>query len=276
LKLQQKKKGQLMGDSIYFEQHEEMESVWTIVISNLEKRNALTPSILNGLSEFLEKPQIRNSARIMVIRGEGEKAFSAGYDISQIRASGGKDGSEASGDILMRALRNVKEFPAPFISMINGFCVGAGCHLAVTTDIRIASEDLQMGITPAKLGIVYHEDGIFDFFNLIGPSNTKEMFYTGKLYSAEEAKEMGLVNYVAAKSDLEEYVYTLAKQINDNSPLAIRGTKNIVNRWIEAVALNPDVREEIVRLRRQAFDSEDIKEGRQAFAEKRKPTFQGR
>ena len=265
-----------MADKVLFEQHKDVDSIWTIIISNQDKRNALTPNILNGISEFLEDPEIRTNARIVLIRGEGGKAFSAGYDISKIQATSGADGSEASADTLMRALRNIKEFPAPFISMLNGFCVGAGCHTAVATDIRIAADDLKMGITPAKLGIVYHEEGIFDFFNLIGPSHTKEMFYTGKLYSAEEAKAMGLVNHVVPKSDLEEYAYGLAKQIGENSPLAVKGSRHIVNRWMQAVDLSPGVREEIVNIRKQAFASDDVKEGRQAFAEKRKPVFTGK
>ncbi|MFC1885709.1 enoyl-CoA hydratase-related protein [Thermodesulfobacteriota bacterium] len=276
LQTNQKGDGKPMGDSIKVEQHKEIDSIRTMIISNQDKRNALTPNILNGISEFLEDPKIRENTRVMVIRGEGDKAFSAGYDISQIRATGGEDGTEASGEILMRAIRNIKTFPAPFISMIKGFCVGAGCHTAVSTDIRVAADDLKIGITPAKLGIVYHEEGIFDFFNLIGPSNTKEIFFTGKLYSAQEAREMGLVNHIVPTADLETFTYELAGQIAQNAPLALKGTKHIVNQWIEAVQLSPDVLEEILTLRQQAFASEDIKEGRQAFAEKRKPVFTGK
>lgn len=265
-----------MADKVLFEQHKGIDSIWTIIISNPDKRNALTPNILNGISEFLEDPEVRANARMVMIRGEGGKAFSAGYDISKIQGPSESDGSEASADILMRALSNIKTFPAPFISMINGFCVGAGCHTAVVTDIRIAADDLKMGITPAKLGIVYNEEGIFDFLNLLGPSHTKEMFYSGKLYSAEEAKAMGLVNHMVPKSELEAYAYGLAKQISENAPLAVKGTRHIVNQWIQAVDLRPEVREEILGLRQQAYASEDIKEGRQAFAEKRKPVFTGK
>ena len=98
-----------MGDSIKVEQHKEEGGIWTLIISNQDKRNALTPNILNGISEFLEDPEIRESARVMVIRGEGDRAFSAGYDISQIRAVPGSDGSQASGEILMRSIRNIKK-----------------------------------------------------------------------------------------------------------------------------------------------------------------------
>jgi len=265
-----------MGDKIYVKQHEEVENIWTVVISNPEKRNALTPNILNEISKLLRDQQLRETARVLIIRGEGEKAFSAGYDISQIKAPGGGGEGEASASTLMRALKDIKDFPSPIISMIKGFCVGAGCHLASTTDIRIAAEDIKMGMTPAKLGIIYHPDGIFEFFNLIGPANTKELFYTGKLYSAEEAREMGLVNYVVPGSDLEETVYSLAKQIANNAPLAVKGIKHIVNRWVEAVALTPEVYEEIRELIDEAYASEDIKEGRQSFAEKRKPVFKGK
>ena len=87
---------------------------------------------------------------------------------------------------------------------------------------------------------------------------------------------MGLVNHVVPKSELEEYAYGLAKQISENAPLAVKGTRHIVNQWIQAVDLRPEVREEIANLRQQAYASEDIKEGRQAFAEKRKPVFTGK
>lgn len=266
-----------MGDKVNFEQHQEIDSIWTLTISNPDKRNALTPNILNSISEFLEDPKIRDSANVMVIRGGGEIAFSAGYDISQIKGTTRRtDGGQASGDVLLRTIRNIKNFPAPFISMIRGFCVGAGCHTAIATDIRVAAEDLKMGITPAKLGIVYNEQGIFDFFNVIGPSNTREIFYTGKLYSAEEAIQIGLVNHVVPTSELEDFTYKLAGQIAQNAPLAVKGTKRIVNRWVETIQLSPEIREEITAIRQHAYDSEDMAEGRKAFAEKRKPIFKGR
>lgn len=265
-----------MGDRIYIKQHESVPHISTVVISHPEKRNALTPKILTGLSDLLNDRQLREGTRVLVIRGEGEIAFSAGYDISQIKATGKGGGTEASASTLIRALQDIKGFPSPIISMIKGFCVGAGCHLAATTDIRIAADDVKIGMTPAKLGIIYHPDGISDFFSLIGPTNTKELFYTGKLYSANEAAKMGLLNRVVPETRLEETVYSIAEKIAYNAPLAVKGIKHIVNRWVDAVALSPEVYTEIGELIDIAYASEDIREGRRAFAEKRKPVFRGK
>ena len=265
-----------MSDDIFFYQHEEIKYIWTIVISNPGKRNTLTPNILSKISDFLKDPDVRETARAIIIRGDGEKSFSAGYDISQIRNAGDQDAGKASAAVMYRTLNDIKEFPAPVISMISGFCIGAGCHLAAVTDIRIASEDLKMGITPVKIGLLYHPDGILDFFNLIGQANTRELFYTGQLYTAEEAKAMGLVSRVVPRENLEDAVCSLARQISENAPLSVSGTKYTVNRIVEAFALNSEVREKIIKLREEAFDSNDIKEGRLAFAEKRKPVFQGK
>lgn len=266
-----------MAGRICFNQFAGNRFIWTATISNLEKRNSLTPKMLDELSDFLRTQKHRENIRVLVMRGEGEKSFSAGYDISKIRSGAGPENEEkTSGEVLYRALKEIENFPAPVIAMINGYCIGAGCHLAATADLRISSEEAKYGITPAKLGLVYHPEGIYQLFSLIGPAKTKELFYTGDLYSAKEAKEMGLVDYVIPANKLEETVSGLARKIADNAPLSVRGTKYIVNNLAHAVRLDGAVKQNIENLRREAYASEDIKEGKQAFAEKRKPIFKGR
>ncbi len=264
-----------MKSNIQIEKHDNIKYVWTITINNPGKKNALTLDILEQMSDFLSDQKIRKTARAIVIRGKGEEAFSAGYDISKIQEENTQSRSEASSAVLYRALNSIKNFPSPVISMINGFCIGAGLHLAISTDIRIASDNSKIGITPVKLGLLYHPDGILDFYNLIGPGNTKELFFTGSLYSAGEAKEMGLISRTVPLSDLKETVYAIAKQISFNAPLAIQGTKYCVNKFSENVCIKPEVMDECIELREKIFNSRDIKEGKQAFAEKRKPVFKG-
>lgn len=265
-----------MDDDVFFEQNKKNKYIWTIVISNPGKKNSLTPAILNKISVFLRKDNVRRTARAIIICGDGAEAFSAGYDITQIKKPGVTRENEASATILLGTIQEIKDFPAPIISMINGFCIGAGLHLAVSTDIRIASEDSRMGITPAKIGLLYHPDGILDFINLIGTANTRELFYTGNLYNAGEAKAIGMVNKIVPSAELEEAAYSMAGQISSNAPLSVQGTKYAIKRYIDSFAMNADVRNEIIKLREKVFLSADIKEGKFAFEEKRKPVFHGR
>ena len=130
-------------------------------------------------------------------------------------------------------------------------------------------------MTPAKLGILYHPEGIRQFIASIGISKTKELFYTAKLYSATEVKEMGLVDYVVPSNQLEETVYSLAEQISSNAPLSVRGTKYIVNSWSRSIGICDDDRDQIEKLIHEANLSEDYREGRKAFGERRKPIFRG-
>jgi enoyl-CoA hydratase/carnithine racemase len=270
-------RGFLLAGGIYFNQFEGNRFIWTATISNLEKRNTLTPKMLEELSDFLRAQKHHEDIRVLVVRGAGEKSFSAGYDISKIQSgAGAEDEEKTSSEVLYRALKDIENFPAPVIAMINGYCLGAGCHLAATADLRISSEEAKYGITPAKLGLVYHPEGIYQLFSLIGPAKTKELFYTGSLYSAKEAKEMGLVDYIIPANKLEETVYDLARKIADNAPLSVRGTKYIVNNIVHAVHLNSEVMQNIENIRQKAYASEDLKEGKRAFSEKRKPIFKGR
>lgn len=265
----------IMENNIQIEKHDTIKDVWTITINNPGKKNALTPDIMDQMSDFLGNKKIRKTARVIVIRGKGEDAFSAGYDISKIEGQVTSGQSEVSSAVLYRGLNSIKSFPSPVISMINGFCIGAGLHLAISADIRVAAENSKIGITPVKLGLLYHPDGILDFYNLIGPGNTKELFFTGSLYSALEAKEMGLINRIVPLSDLKETVYSIAKEISHNAPLAIQGTKYCVNKFSESTCRNSEIMDECIQLREKIFTSQDIKEGKQAFVEKRKPVFKG-
>jgi enoyl-CoA hydratase/carnithine racemase len=160
--------------------------------------------------------------------------------------------------------------------MLNGHAFGAGFDLAMTCDLRIAAENAQVGIPPAKLGIVYQHDGIQRLINIAGLANAKEVFFTGRSYSAPRAKEMGMVHYVLPQDQLASFTYEMAREISENAPLSLKGMKVIFNKIFLSQKLDPKDIEEIEALRLQAFNSEDIKEGQQAFKEKRKPVFKGK
>ncbi len=257
---------------------ERTERICTIRINRPEKRNALSPLVFTELIDLLQRLREEDEVRCVVITGCGEKAFSSGFDISDIPVDTSPEVAEAAkGDTpLDNGMRAVRDFPYPVIAMINGLAYGAGCELAVTCDIRIAADDVRFSMPPAKLGIVYRWRGIMKLIDVVGPAYAKEIFLTGRAYGAAQAREMGLVNYVLPREELAPFVYRMAQDIAENAPLALKATKTIFNQIHHDQRLSPQDVQEMERLRYDAYRSEDLKEGQRAFREKRKPVFLGR
>lgn len=254
------------------------ERICTISINRPEKRNSLSPPLLFQFADILKRLKEEGEIRCLIIRGAGDKAFSAGYDIGKIPAGQTQEQAAAfrAKNPLQTGLSAVVDFPYPVIAMINGPAYGAGCELAITCDIRIAAAGIRMSMPPAKLGIIYHWGGLMKFINIIGLANTKEMFFTGRAYEASRAREMGLVHYVVPGQELEDFTYQMAREISENAPLSLSGLKTIFNKCLQFQTLSPKDEEEAEKLRQLAFQSEDLKEGQRAFQEKRKPVFKGR
>lgn len=250
----------------------------TLVLNRPEKRNSLNPTMLLKIAELLGELSKGDDIRTVVIRGAGDKSFSSGYDISEIPTDIPED--------LAKELRKknpqeiglgaIEKFPYPVIAMIDGYAYGAGCEMAITCDIRIASDTSKMGIPPSRMGLVYHPMGIQKFINVIGLANTKEIFFTGRFYEIEQAKEMGMVNYVVPKSELHSFTYDLAEEIANNAPLSLKGHKHIFNKLLHYQGVGKENRAEIEKMIIDAFNSDDLKEGAAAFFEKRKASFKGR
>ena len=257
---------------------EKKDRVGTIIFNRPERRNALSPLLLFQFAETLTRLQEEGEVRCLVVRGSGDKAFSSGYDISDIPTNLTPEMAEAfkAKNPIRMGLQAIIHFPYPVIAMINGHVFGAGCDLAVACDLRIVVENAQMGIPPAKLGIIYQPDGILRLINIVGLANAKEILFTGRTFGARQAKEMGLVHYVIPPDQLSQFTYELAQEISENSPLSLKGMKLIFNKLLEPQKLGPEDRQEIEALRVQAFNSEDLKEGQRAFKEKRKPVFKGK
>lgn len=256
---------------------EKQGKVCTIILNRPERRNALSPLLLFQFAEALARLKEEGEVLCLVIRGAGDKAFTSGYDISDIPTNLPPEMAEAfkSKNPLQTGLEAIINFPYPVIAMINSHAFGAGCDLAVTCDLRIAAESAQMGIPPAKLGIIYQPDGIMRLINVVGLANAKEIFLAGRSFGALKAKEMGLVHYVLPPDQLAPFTYELAQEIAGNAPLSLKGMKMIFNRAVKYQRLDPEDAREIESLRVQAFNSEDLKEGQRAFKEKRKPLFKG-
>jgi enoyl-CoA hydratase/carnithine racemase len=163
------------------------------------------------------------------------------------------------------------------VAFVNGAAFGAGCELAATCDLRIASQGAKMGMPPAKLGVVYAAAGIRRFLALVGPAHAREMFFTGRPVDAEKALAIGLVDRVAPPADAEAAVLALADEIAANAPIAVQGMKRIL-RLLESTherGLTEEERAEVAALRSRAFESRDLREGRAAWAERRPPRFRG-
>lgn len=250
--------------------------VATVTLSNPAKKNALNPKLLKDLCRAFEG-LAEGDVRCVILRGEGDEAFCAGYDITQIPAGGSGEAQVLlSSNPFDDMIRTVESFPAPVVAMLNGFAFGGGLELAIACDIRIASESASFGMTPAKLGIIYRPAGLMRFVNAIGLPATKELFYTARRIGIRRAKEIGLVNRACPPEELSQVVAEVAREIAGNAPLSIRGSKRILAMCMEFRGLPSSEAEEAEALIRRCMDSEDLAEGKAAFQEKRTARFRGR
>jgi len=250
-------------------------NICTLTINRPERRNSMNPEILLQLGDTLNSLKGEGEVRVVVIRGAGEESFSSGYDIGRISTSSREETGPRQNP-LEYGMASVLAYPYPVIAMIYGYAIGAGLELAVTCDLRLAADTARLGITPAKLGVVYHHPGILKFVNLVGVAQTKELFYTGRLVTAQRAQDIGLVDHVLPAQELAKATYDLAREIAENAPLSVSGTKATIAKLLSYQTLRPEDETELRKLQAQAYASDDLKEGQRAFMEKRKPKFTGR
>lgn len=246
-----------------------------LVFNQPEKRNAMSLEMTVRALEVVEQFAADPAARVLVLAGAGDKAFVSGADISEFESK--RNSADAAAEyqkISTRMFDAVRDVEKPTIAMIQGFCFGGGVALAACCDIRIASEDSLFSVPAAKLGIGYRIEFTKLLVDLVGPSSTKEMLYTARRYTAEEAFAMRFVNRVVPKDQLESMTRNYAEGIAENAPLTQKAAKVIVNELLKDPTARDPVR--CNRLIADCADSEDYKNARRAFMEKKKPVFAGR
>lgn len=251
------------------------EAVARLTIVNPEKRNAMDHEILAAIAEIMPTLDREIETRCVIITG-APPVFSAGYDIGSIPPDRFEQEAEALvAHPFHEALAAVENHPWPTIAAINGHCLGGGLELAISCDLRICADGALLGMPPAKLGLIYSHTGLRKFLDTIGPARTRELFFTGENLTAEEAAQINLVNRVSDDADLAEAAVELAAGIAGNAPLSMRGNKKVIDTLTLNPCLDPQQEEELIQLRRSCFSSADFREGIQAFAEKRRPRWQG-
>jgi enoyl-CoA hydratase len=250
-------------------------AVGTLTFNNPERHNAMSLEMWRQASDVLEE-LIRNSdVRVIVLTGAGSKAFVSGADISKFDSE--RD-SEASVGVYNAAVERFSQMlldcPKATIAMIRGYCIGGGVGIAISCDLRVATEESRFGIPAAKLGLGYGLESLRRLMHLVGPQFTAEILFTARQFEAHEAASMGLVNRVVPDGEIEGYVKRMAETIAGNAPLSIRAAKAVIRELLrDAGTRDAAACEALVKA---CFESEDYREGRRAFLEKRKPEFRGR
>jgi enoyl-CoA hydratase/carnithine racemase len=254
------------------------EGVVRLTIANPAKRNALDHPILDAITATLTELGASDSGVRCVIVTGAHGMFSAGYDIGEIPDDEFEERAEALvAHPFTEAIDALEAFPYPTLAALPGHTIGGGLELALACDLRVAKDDIKLGMPPAKLGLVYSHTGLRRFIDAIGAARTRELFLLGRYISAPVAQQWGLVNRAVPAEELDAIALELAGELADNAPLSQAGNKRVIAALLDARdGLAGDVEAELIELRRASFASHDLREGMSAFAEKRAPRWQGR
>lgn len=246
-----------------------------LIIDNPARRNAVSLEMWQAIEQALDRLAADGEARVLVLSGAGERAFSAGADISRFedeRAS--EEAQQHYNQIVSRASAKLESFPKPTLASIRGVCIGGGVGIAACCDLRLCGEGARFGIPAARLGLGYGFASVERIARLVGPAHAQEIYYTARQFSAREAYDMGLVNRVVPDAALEAYVDHQARMIAANAPLTIAAIKAAAIELAKAPAERDLAK--VARMVEACGRSQDYVEGRRAFMDKRPPAFTGR
>ncbi len=252
---------------ILLEKHDEIAH---IVINRPDKKNAISQVMWQEIANCVDQIKADSSIRVVLVKGQSG-VFSAGADISEFKAlSASPEKLKENNAIVQIAQEKLEELARPTIAVIDGVCVGGGLGLALCCDFRIASTESKFGITPAKLGLLYSKRDTRRLLAQVGPSNAKDILFTGRILKADEAQSMGLLNKLVEPSKIDTEVSALVEKLAVNSQYSIRGCKDVIADLEGYKHLSGEYFQDLFD---SAFTKEDCVEGVAAFKEKRAPKF---
>jgi len=250
-------------------------AVATVLFSNPAKLNAVTFDMWSAVPATLAALDADPAVRVVVIAGDGDKAFISGADISQFEKLRGTAEAQAEyNKAVEKAYLAPMHCSKPVIARIRGICIGGGLGFAAACDLRICADDAVFRMPAARLGLGYSPTGVRRFMNVIGAANTSDIFFTARKFDAQEALRMGFVSRVAPAAQLEQAVAETCGMIAENAPLTVAAAKFAVQQALKDAAERDMAT--AVKMVQTCFASADHQEGRKAFMEKRKPSFTGR
>jgi enoyl-CoA hydratase len=252
---------------------ERTDGIATLTLNSPEKMNAMSLGMWPGLADRFADFSADDSLRCIVLRGAGEKAFSAGADIEEFpRTRLDKKNALAYGEVTHRAMQAVAQSRHPTLALIQGACVGGGLEVASVCDMRICGASSRFGAPINRLGLVMSYGELGGLVALAGRAVALEIVLEGRVFDAQEALQKGLVNRVVADDGVVDEAFATARRIANGAPLVARWHKRFVQRLADSAPLRPEELEEAY----DCFDTEDFRIGYQAFLEKRRPAFVGR
>jgi methylmalonyl-CoA decarboxylase len=249
------------------------DSVGIITLAHPQRRNALSRQMVEDIVAALADFAVRRVRAVVLRAAAGTTVWSAGHDVDELPESGrdplGWD------DPLRHLIREIEEFTAPVIAMVEGSVWGGACETVMACDLVVAAPGASFAVTPARLGVPYNIGGMLTLLNASSIRICKEMAFTAKPITAERAERLGMINYVVPSDDVERFTLALAADIAANAPLSIAVMKEQLRILAGAHPMSPQGFERVQGLRRLVYDSDDYQEGVRAFMEKRRPNFRG-
>lgn len=246
---------------------------YTITINRPDKMNALNKDVINDLSNAMDEVYNNADIKTVIITGAGEKAFVAGADISEFLTLGKTEGAALAKRGQDMVFNKIENCPKPVIAAVNGFALGGGCELAMACHFRVASANAKFGQPEVNLGLIPGYGGTQRLTQLIGKGKAMELMMTADMVGADEAKALGLVNHVFTTEELLPKAKEILQKIQTKAPVAVAMVIACVNDAAKGDFRGFD--NEIERFG-DCFTTEDMKEGTNAFTEKRKPAFKGK